>query len=85
MCSSDQENVSFLIRRNFLNETLTLEMLAIHNLDDSDGAVQLDVSYQLTSKTTLSVGLDVFYGAADGLFGQFDERDRLSLHLVVSL
>ena len=60
-------------------------MLAIHNMDDSDGVMQLDVSYQLTSNTTLSAGADVFYGTADGLFGQFNERDRLSLRVVISL
>lgn len=80
-----EENLSLLIRRNFFNDTLTLEMLAIHNMDDSDGVVQLDVSYQFTSNTTLSAGADVFYGTADGLFGQFNERDRLSLRIVVSL
>ena len=80
-----EENLSLLIRRNFLNDTVTLETLAIHNMDDSDGVVQLDVSYQLTSNTTLSAGIDVFYGTADGLFGQFDEQDRLSLRLEVSL
>ncbi len=80
-----EENLLLLIRRNIINDPLTHEMLAIHNLDDSDGVVQLDVAHQLTSNTTLSAGADVFYGTADGLFGQFDERDRLNLRLLVSL
>ncbi len=95
MCAIDQgegivrdaheENLLLLIRRNFIDDPLTLEMLAVHSLDDSDGVVHLDVAYQMTSYTTLAASADVFYGTADGLFGQFDERDRLNLRLLVSL
>ena len=70
-----EENLLLLIRRNIINDPLTHEMLAVHSLDDSDGVVQLDVAHQLTSNTRLAAGADVFRGTADGLFGQFDERD----------
>lgn len=49
-----EENLLLLIRRNFINDPLTLEMLAVHSLDDSDGVAPLYVAYQLTSNTTLA-------------------------------
>lgn len=80
-----ERSVSLLVRRDFANDTLSAEILAIHNTNDSDGVVQLELSYQLTSNMTLAAGADVFYGTADGLFGQFDERDRFTLHFEISL
>ncbi len=80
-----ERSVSLLVRRNFSNDTVTLEMLAIHNTNDSDGLVQIELSYQLTSNITLSAGADVFYGDADGLFGQFDARDRFSLKVEIGV
>ncbi len=80
-----ERSLSLLVRRDFANDTLTAEVLAIHNTNDSDGLVQLELSYQLTSNMTLAAGADVFYGTADGLFGQFDERDRFTLRFEISL
>ena len=68
-----------------MNDTLTFEVLAIHNTNASDGVVQAELAYQLTSSVTLSAGADVFYGDTEGVFGQFDERDRFSLTLAFSL
>ena len=54
-------------------------------LPNADGVVQLELSYQLTSDLTVAAGADVFYGTAEGLFGQFDERDRFTLRFEISL
>lgn len=80
-----ETSLSLLVRRDFANDTLTAELLAIHNTNDSDGVVQLELSYQLTSDLTIAAGADVFYGTAEGLFGQFDERDRFTLRFEISL
>lgn len=80
-----ETSLSLLVRRDFANDTLTAGLLAIHNTNDSDGVVQLELSYQLTSDLTIAAGADVFYGTAEGLFGQFDERDRFTLRIVFSL
>ncbi len=80
-----ERSVSLLVRRDFANDTLTAEVLAIHNTNDSDGVVQLELSYQLTTNMTFAAGADLFYGTADGLFGQFDERDRITLRFEISL
>lgn len=76
---------SLLVRRTFLNDTVTLEMLAIHNSNDADGLVQLEIVYQISSNVTLSVGSDVFYGPDEGLFGQFSGRDRMTLSLGIGI
>jgi hypothetical protein len=60
-------------------------LLAIHNTNDSDGLVQLELSYQLTSNLTLAMGADVFYGAGDGVFGQYSARDRFTFSFELAL
>ena len=78
-----ERNISLLIRRSFSNETLRAELLAIHNTNESDGLVQFELTYEFASDITLSAGVDIFYGPASGVFGQFDQRDRVSLQLEI--
>lgn len=80
-----ERSVTLLLRRNFSNDTLTAQLLAIHNTSDSDGLVQLELSYQLTSNLTLAMGADVFYGAGDGVFGQYSARDRFTSSFELAL
>jgi hypothetical protein len=46
-----------------------------------DGLVRPKISYDLNDQTTIWMGLDLFYGGDGGLFGQFDENDRVVLGL----
>ncbi len=66
-----------LLRRDFNNETLTAELLWLHNIDLDDGLARPKVIYQMNDNTTLSLGADIFYGDQQGLFGQFKQRDRV--------
>ncbi len=66
-----------LLRRDFNNETLTTELLWLHNLDLGDGLARPKIIYQMNDNTTLWLGADIFYGNQQGLFGQFKERDRM--------
>lgn len=66
-----------LLRRDFNNETLTIELLWLHNLDLDDGLARPKLIYQTNDNTTLWLGADIFYGDQQGLFGQFKERDRI--------
>ncbi|MCH7908777.1 MAG: hypothetical protein IIB38_04085 [Candidatus Hydrogenedentes bacterium] len=72
-----ETNVSFLARRNFRNETIVTEMLWVHNLNDGDGFLRPKVAYELRDNVNVWCGLDLFYGTRNGLFGQFNERDRV--------
>ena len=72
---------TFLVRREFWNDTLTTEVLWITNIHDGDGLVRPKVSYDLDDAISVWAGLDIFYGDRNGLFGQFDDNDRLLLGL----
>ena len=69
--------VSLLLKRSFINETWDLEILALHGFDQQDGSVQSKLRYMLESDLSLWLGSDTFYGNKDGLFGQFNNKDRI--------
>ena len=73
-----------LIKHDSLNETLTTELLWLHNLDLDDGLVRPKITYQMSDETTLWFGMDLFYGDPDGLFGQFKDRDRIVSAIEIS-
>ena len=81
----EETNLTFLLRRSFLNESLEAESLAIHNLNNDDGVIQLSVMYELSTNIRLTAGADVFYGNRLGLFGQFKENDRVSIGIEFAL
>ena len=78
-----ESTATLLARRDFLNEALQGEMLLIHSLSQSDGVLQASVKYDWRSNIRLTVGADIFYGASVGLFGQFKEKDRISLGIEI--
>jgi len=78
-----ENSATFLIERKFLNETLTAELLLIHSFSDTDGALQAEMSYQIRSNIDLKLGIDMFYGSRDGLFGQFDNKDRVTFGIEI--
>ena len=69
--------VSLLLKRSFVNETWDLEILALHGFDQQDGSVQSKLRYMLESNLSIWVGSDTFYGNKEGLFGQFNHKDRI--------
>lgn len=78
-------NLSLLIQKTYLNNSATIELLAIHNTKNGDGLMQFDLEYQFSSNLVIKAGVDIFYGERRHLFGQFDHRDRLSMMLEWSL
>ncbi len=76
---------TFLVRRMFWNDTLTTEVLWIVNTNDGDGLIRPKVSYDLDDNLEVWVGLDVFYGNRQGLFGQFTDNDRVLLGVKLGL
>ncbi len=72
---------SLLASREMRNDLLKLEALLLHDFDEGDGLLQISARYNLTDAITARVGVDLFYGDADGLYGQFDERDRATFAL----
>lgn len=76
---------TFLARREVWNETLTAEVLWIVNTNDDDGLIRPRVSYALEDNREVWIGLDLFYGNRQGLFGQFDDNDRLLFGVEIGL
>lgn len=72
-------NLTLLLRNKALNETLTAEVLWILNRNDGDGLIRPRVSYEIQDNLEIWLGIDVFYGKREGLFGQFDDNDRVLL------
>lgn len=68
--------LTFLVRRELWNQRLRLEGIWIHGWNDADGLLRPKVSYQLANALWAWVGFDVFYGRSEGVFGEFDGRDR---------
>lgn len=78
-------NLSFLARRTFQNERLVAQAIWLHNLNDNDGLLRPQLRYELMGGLWAWVGADWFYGTRDGLFGEFDQRDRVVLGFEWSL
>lgn len=74
--------LTFLARRDFLNDTLVAEVLLIHSTNNSDGLIRPKVSYEWQDNIKVWMGMDIFYGNQTGLFGQFSNNDRLVVGVV---
>lgn len=69
--------VTLSINSRFMNDTLTFECIALHNLNDHDDLLRPSLNYSLYDGVNVWLGADVFMGDSKGLFGQFGDQDRL--------
>jgi hypothetical protein len=82
----DPETVfTVLARREFLNDQLVLEVIWLQDFHHADGLVRPRATYELSDTLRCRFGLDLFYGSRNGVFGEFDENDRISLSLEWSI
>jgi hypothetical protein len=80
----NETSATFLLRRYFMNESLKAEALLIQNLNRSDGALQTSMKYQWSTNISLTLGADIFFGTSAGLYGQFEEKSRITFGTVFS-
>ncbi len=59
------------------------EALLIQSLNQDDGVLQASINYEWRSNIQLKVGADIFYGNSNGIFGQFDHNDRVSIGIEI--
>ena len=78
-------SVSLLVRRTLLRETLTVDASWIHNVNDRDVLVRAKIRYELTDRLALELGLDLFYGPRQGVFGQYRDRSRAAAGISLAL
>ena len=69
--------VTGLIRRNFLYDTLTAEVLVIANTNNVDGIIRPKISYEWQDNIKTWLGADIFYGDPQGVFGQYNRNSRI--------
>jgi len=69
--------MSLIWEHRFINDTLTVRASNLHSLNRDDGLVRAKLTYNAWSDLDIYVGGDRFYGNNDGLFGQFDQADRI--------
>jgi hypothetical protein len=75
------QKLSFLWESKFFNETLTLKYLGLTSINDQDGLNQIKLTYNYEANIDVYIGADQFYGKSEGLFGQFDQADRMIVGL----
>lgn len=74
-----------LIRRNFMYDTMVAEVLLISNINNGDGIIRPKLSYEWQDNFKTWIGVDVFYGDTQGVFGQYGDNDRVVLGMEFSL
>ena len=60
-----------------LTSTLEPQLLWIQYFQDGGGLVRPRLNWNAATNLTLSAGLDIFVGPADGFFGRYNNRDRV--------
>lgn len=78
--ATEQLYTAFL-RRQFLYDTLDVELRWYRSGQEQDRLFRVLVGYEISDSTRLEFALDDFKGDAQGIFGQFDQRDQVTLTL----
>ncbi len=71
-----ENTMTFLARRDFLRETLTLELFSYIGLNNNDALIRPRVLYDLSDGLELQLGANIFTGS-EGSFGQYDKNDMI--------
>ncbi len=69
-----ENTLTFVARRNFLRETLALELFSYVGINNEDALIKPKISYDLTDGLKLTTGANFFVGDK-GKFGQYDDND----------
>lgn len=71
--------LSLLVNHTLLNETLELRLIWLANTNIGDGLLRLRATYEWQDNLKIWIANDTFYGSSEGIFGQFNDNDRLTL------
>lgn len=72
---------TLFLRRTFAHDRLAAELRWYGDVDRGDGMLRGALTWLVGDETSLRAGFDAFHGDDEGLFGQFAERDRITLSL----
>ena len=71
-----ENTMTFLAQKDFLRETLFLELFAYIGLNNGDSLVRLKATYKLVDGFEILLGANIFSGSK-GRFGQYNGNDML--------
>ena len=72
-----ESGVSLLLSTQALHPRLEPEIMLIRSLNRDDWSAQFKLTWKLDGNWRLAAGVDIFEGPATGLFGGFDDKDRV--------
>ena len=72
-----ESGVSLLLSTQALHPRLEPELLLGSSLNRSDWSAQFKLTWKVDGNWRLAAGVDIFEGPADGLFGFYDDKDRV--------
>ena len=72
-----ESGISMLLSTQALHPRLEPELFLVRSLNRNDWLAQFKLTWKLDGNWRLAAGVDVFDGPADGLFGVFDDKDRV--------
>lgn len=72
-----ENGFSLLLGTQALHPKLEPEMLLIRSLNRNDWSAQFKLTYKLDGNWRLAAGADIFEGPKTGLFGAYDDKDRV--------
>lgn len=76
-----ETTITLLARRDFRHDTIEAEAIVIMDANDGDGLLQLSLDYDFSDRVTIGLGADIFFGDRSGLYGQFDDADRMTFRI----
>ncbi len=68
--------MTFLARKDFLRETLFLELFSYIGLNNGDALIRGKVKYKLTDELEILLGANIFTGT-EGMFGKYNKNDMI--------
>ena len=67
-----------------MNNSLTSEILHIQELNNSqDGLLRSSLRYEVSDNILIKSGLDLFFGGSEGLYGQFNNKDQITVGIEI--
>ena len=79
---TDQDRLATLyLRRSFAYDSVVVAARWYHSFTDDDDLAALSIEYTISDSTSIELAAQYFSGVEEGLFGQFRNRDRITLGL----
>ena len=69
------------LRRTFAYDTFAVEARLYRSFTDRDQLASINIKYAISDSTSIELGAEHFSGVSEGLFGQFVDRDRVTISL----